>query len=781
MAVATASELREGAITKQDKRLRAALWVVAGLSAAFIVMYLAGGLFDGEEFRFVANSVAKDVLFVALAVIAAVDVRRFAGLCVPLLILGHAALIVANGIMLFTDQADVRMLGMEVPAATLALAWMAADAVIVAVLFLLHRAAQRERLGLKYLSPLEFSTLRALADVLIHGDREAVPPEKIARNVDDYLSRLDAPGKRQIKLSYVGLSIYPLLRLRPPFALMAPASRHDFIQKRFVKAVGERRVWHVIRPVVAAMIRSAQQFVFLGYYGDDKSYASTGYDLFSERGTDVPPRPPGPKITPITPPANGTREADVVVVGSGAAGAIIAHGLAERGRKVLVLERGPHMPASKITENEVDMYLALYNEGALQMSTDFRFQVLQGMCVGGTTVVNNAICFRAPDHVLEKWNAEQRAGLDLDELSDSYARVEQRLQVQPAPEDKATPGWHKLKQGIDALGLPGTFDKLDVNIDDCVGCGYCNIGCMHGRKLSMLETYLPDAEKKGAEILANCRVMGIESTNGHVDGVHCDIDGEPLRIKAKTVVVAAGAVNSSYLLLNSGIKRGLAGRNLQFNIVSPLAGEFDEPVRAFAGLQMSHYYDPPGSPYMLETWFNPPATQSLVMPGWFRQHFDNMRAYSRMACAGVVVGTTGPASVRVAGRAPKIRYKPAQADLARLVAGLKQLGEIYLAAGAERVMPATYLEHTIRTPRDLDQLDQYARDNEGLSLNSAHPQGGNPMSDDWGTGVVDRNFRVHGKSNLYVCDASVFPGSVGVNPQLTVMALADYASGRIDA
>lgn len=782
MAVAEAPALEQGAVTKQDKRLRAFLWFIAVLSAAFIVDYLRGGLFGDEHFRFVANSVSKDALFVALAVIGAVNVRRYASLAVPLLILGHGVLIVANGLMLlFTDQDPVETFGTEISATTFMLVWMAADAVIVAALFLLHRAAQRERYGLKYLSPLEFSTLRALADVLVHGDPEQVPPEKVALNVDDYLSRLDAPGKRQIKLSYVGLSVFPLLYGRPPFALMAPKSRYEFVEKRFIKAVGKKRLWHVLRPVVAAMIRSAQQFVFLGYYGDKDSYASVRYDLFSKRGVQVTPRK-SPTITPIRPPTGGTHEADVVVIGSGAAGAILAHGLAKSDRDVLVLERGPYMPREKITENEVDMYLGLYNEGALQMSTDFRVTVLQGMCVGGTTVVNNAICFRAPDDVLARWNSEHRAGLDLDALSDSYGMVEHRLRVQPAPENRATPGWKKLKEGIDILGLPGRFDKLDVNIDDCVGCGYCNIGCKHGRKLSMLENYLPDAEKEGARILADCRVMGIESSNGHVDAVHCEVDGSgPLRIKAKTVVVAAGAVSSSYLLLNSGIKRGLAGRNLQFNIVSPLAGVFDEEIRAFAGLQMSHYYEPPGSPYMLETWFNPPATQSLVMPGWFREHFDNMRAYSDMACAGVVVGTTGPASVRVAGKAPKIKYKPARPDLERMVAGLKQLGEIYLAAGAERVMPATYLQHDIRSAAELAQLDQYAGDNEGLTLNSSHPQGGNPISADWQSGVVDPNFKVHGKDNLFVCDASVFPGSVGVNPQLTVMALADYAVPRIAA
>src|SRR5215203_4779058 len=118
MAVAEAPELRRGAVTKQDKRLRVALWAVAALSAAFIVLYIVGGFSDNEQdhFRFVANSVSKDALFVALAVVGALDVRRFARWCVPLLILGHGALIVTNAILLPTDQAPIDFLGKEVQA-----------------------------------------------------------------------------------------------------------------------------------------------------------------------------------------------------------------------------------------------------------------------------------------------------------------------------------------------------------------------------------------------------------------------------------------------------------------------------------------------------------------------------------------------------------------------------------------------------------------------------------------------------------------------------------------
>jgi choline dehydrogenase-like flavoprotein len=342
-----------------------------------------------------------------------------------------------------------------------------------------------------------------------------------------------------------------------------------------------------------------------------------------------------------------------------------------------------------------------------------------------------------------------------------------------------------FKEGVRNRGL-GEAKLVDVNIDDCLGCGYCNIGCQFDRKKSALVHVLPEAQQelKGTvRVVSDCRVDAIETDDRRARGVVCQANGTQHRIKAKTVVVAAGAVNSSVLLLNSGIKRSLAGRRLHFNIVTPLTADTGEKVDSYDGLQISHYWDASehagGDRYILETWFNPPATHSLVMPGWFGQHYDNMRSYDKMVAAGVVVGTTGPARVKPKRTGPDISYKPHPDDLKQMIAGMKQLTRILLAGGAKRVMPQTYLMHELKSEDDLHQLDQYATHNEGLGLNSAHPQGGNPVSSDWRTGVVDPDFRVHGMDNLYVCDASVFPSSVTVNPQLTVMALADYASKGI--
>ena len=233
--------------------------------------------------------------------------------------------------------------------------------------------------------------------------------------------------------------------------------------------------------------------------------------------------------------------------------------------------------------------------------------------------------------------------------------------------------------------------------------------------------------------------------------------------------------------MRSGIAKGLAGRNLAFNMASPLTADFDEELHSYDGLQISHFFEPPAEQgFVFETWFNPVVSQALNMPGWFDDHYRNMRRYTHMTAAGVLVGTERNARVRRAwSGGPDIDYKPEPEDFERVLEGVKLLGKVYLAAGARRVMPSTFSFTEFTSEAELDRLGDYVRDSSDISLGTGHPQGGNPVSRDPAKGVVDPSFRVHGMENLHVCDASVFPTSITVNPQMTVMALAEYAAPLI--
>jgi choline dehydrogenase-like flavoprotein len=230
---------------------------------------------------------------------------------------------------------------------------------------------------------------------------------------------------------------------------------------------------------------------------------------------------------------------------------------------------------------------------------------------------------------------------------------------------------------------------------------------------------------------------------------------------------------------NLGIKN--AGKKLAFNLGSQITAAYKQKVNSYDGLQISHYLKTDDHRFVMETWFNPPMFQSTAMPGWFDQHFRNMLAYSNMACTGVLVGTASNATVRMRGLFGRdIDYEPLEDDFNSLMDALTRVSEIYLNGGAERVMPNTFNYYEYKTMDDLkERIRKDVKGSRDISTGTGHPQGGNVMSNDPATGVVDSNFKVFGFENLFVCDASVFPTSLGVNPQVTVMALAHYAAPLI--
>ena len=767
----------QGALSKPERRLRGWLIAHAIWSAALACGYIVGG--DTGTFAFIPNSFAKDILFVGLSVVAAADVRRFGGLAL-LISAGYLALVVGQLAVLALGGApaqDVPLIG-EVSSTAALLAWMAAD-IFLAVLFAaLWASAVRARHRLRYLHPVGFVALSALSEVLVEGRREMLTPDEVARNVDRYLADLQASTKWRVQLALVALALWPLLTLRPPLPLLSPSSRKRYLEKRFVEEIAKRRVLRPLRPLLQAAIRTGSQMSYLGYYGDRRTWDSIGYTTFERRLGGRRAEPADHREPPLQSLKVPPRERfDTVVVGSGAAGAILASRFARTGRRVLVVERGPHVDPRRFDDDEVDQYLRLYNEGALQLATNFSLQVLQGMCVGGGTTINNALCLPPPEPVLADW-AER--GLDRDALKKAICEVRDWLKVVPIRARTTTIAAERFREAIEDLALPGSFEVMEANISDaCLGTGYCNIGCAYGAKLSALDFVLPQAQAEhGLQVLADVEVERIDRDGDRAVRVVGTqrAGGERVAIEADEIVVAAGAIGSSALLQRSGIGGDAVGRGLHFNINSPITADFPDVVNSFAGIQMSHAYRAadgvPG--YLVETWFNPPATQALAMPGWFDRHFDNMRRYRHMACAGVLVGTTTPGRVKPSRNGPQIEYTPSAADRGRVVEGLQVAGRIWLQAGATRVMPATFAWQEYRSPAALERLPHRILETGDLLLTSAHPQGGNALGE-----VVDEDFRVRGFKNLYLCDASVFPSCVHVNPQLTVMGMAQYAAGRI--
>ena len=793
------------ALTPEERRLQTLLRLltVAFTLAVFAYLVPALGTFGDTlqrfyvQLPFVTNSVVKIGTLAILAFFAAADVRRFR-LLVSVLIAAHliselamlAVLIWGQALTPVTLPAPVG----TVPVRNLLIGAMALDGGILVLLIWFARAADKARHQLSYFTPTEFRTLRALAEVVVAGDDEKVSADDVARNTDRYLGSFRAQSKWLAKIVIISIQYYPLLTLKPPFSYMSPNDRLRFLKKRFYQDSTRSVLPEFMRMLIQAAIRMAKQLCYLGYYGDERTHESIGYVPFSERPDTIAklkasPSPQRKPLHVIRPEEidGETLSGDVVIVGSGAAASILAHNLVRAGREVLMLERGDHVDPTEFTEDEVEMLSRLYRDGALQLSRDFRFQVLQGSCVGGTTVVNNAVCFRMPDNVLDRWNTSLDTQLEPERLRNSFSTVEKLIGVRNQNHENLNKGSGVFTAGIEKLGLqkpPSHYGPVDANIQGCLGCGYCNIGCAYGRKLSMLDTVLPIAQemfgREALRIYSGCEAIKLKGRGRHISAVLCQLpDGRRIEVRGKTIIIAAGAVSSSLLLLRSSVGGKNVGRRASFNMGSPLTGVFGQKLNAYDGLQISHALQmSPSRGFILETWYNPPVAQALVMPGWFEDHFNNMLRFDQMSAVGVLVGTepTGVISRRgLLGR--EIDFTPSLSDLQKVLDGLIVTGEAFLAGGAERVMPATFDYREYRTATELQRLRIDVHKPADLTLGTGHPMGGNALSGNRSVGVVNPEFKVYGYENLFLCDASIFPTAVGVNPQLTVMALADYASG----
>jgi choline dehydrogenase-like flavoprotein len=782
------------ALTFWEQSLRASAVLLGLVSVGFALWYVLKGVVGHSEYPFVVNSIAKDSLLAALCWLVFWDIRRWGPVAVPLLVLAHALLIAGMAVTWLWGNAkgiDHTWISPPTSGTALRIVWMGSDALIVVSFLFLQWKAVRSRYDMRYLPPSAFRALMAFAEVLVLREDREVAPAEVAVRVDHYLASFRAHEKWKIRGALLILAYWPLFTGRPPFHVMSPDLRERWVRARF-EEVSDRR----LPAFLQAVIRTAQQFCFMGYYGDEGAARRAGYLPFSqrpeyaERMAQVEHNRRSVVCVDPTEIAGEELSGDVVIVGTGAGGATLAYELARRGREVLLLERGAHVDPRDVTENEATQLSNLYADGALTLSKDYQFQVCQGMCVGGSTVVNNAVCFDLPEPVLQRWLDPDglNAGLDPERLRAAFAYVRSFLHVaEVGPPQILNPGARRVLAGLKEC-MPASFKLVECNIDGCIGSGYCNIGCAFGKKLSALDWTLPLAQRDhpgAVRILADCRVEKVLMRGFRASGVQARLgDGRRLTVQADTVVLSAGALASSVILQRSGLGEGRAGHGLAFNMASPVTLDFPEVLHSERGMQISHYLEPGNVAehgLALETWFNPIVSQAIFMPGWFEEHWANMRRYKHMTCLGVVVGTGNDATVAAAriGDGVTVDYTPSNEDFVRLKEGMYLAGQIGLKAGARRVLPATFRMMDLRSESELSRIWDEIGDDTQVSCNSAHPQGGNPMSLNALTGVVDPSFRVYGTQNVHVCDASVFPSSITVNPQLTVMALAAYAADEI--
>jgi choline dehydrogenase-like flavoprotein len=480
---------------------------------------------------------------------------------------------------------------------------------------------------------------------------------------------------------------------------------------------------------------------------------------------------PDPELTCV--PASEWRSsaADVVVIGSGAGGAIAAKVLAEGGLDVVVLEEGRQFTSVDFqTRSTFDRLRALYRDSGSVVALGRPPVLLPvGRGVGGTTLVNSGTCFRTPPQVVKRWREDW--GIPLEDFPELLDEVERILQVAPQPIDVL--GRNGLLAIAGARNLGWEAQPLQRNAPGCAGSCQCAVGCPRNAKNGVHLNALPDACAAGARIVTEARVERVIVTRGRAEGVLVRRPGgSAFVLRASLVIVAAGATETPPLLRRSGLGRhpGL-GRGLAVHPATTVAGRFSEPVDASRGVLQSvgiERFHHEG--ILIEATTGPVGLNTFHLPGLGRQLRDELANRDHLAFLGAMIADEP--SGRVLGRRRSVpTYQLAEPDGAKLRKALLEMGRVLFAAGAEEVL--TGLSRNPRA-RSVDELAEIVTSTPTAALRVAafHPTGSARMGADDQRSPVDITGQLRGAQGVYVVDASVIPSCPEVNPQLSIMAIA---------
>jgi choline dehydrogenase-like flavoprotein len=528
------------------------------------------------------------------------------------------------------------------------------------------------------------------------------------------------------------------------------------------------------------------------------------------RAAPVPGATPKPRPIPaVVTLGSGVRgeqrlSADIVVIGSGAGGAVAAARLAEAGRQVVILEEGSYLHAPDFTEEEEALAPRLFAEQMMRATVDGSISLFQGGAVGGGTTVNWMLMLRAPEHVLDEWRRRHGiTGLGMDVLGPEFTRIEHEVHARLMPDDAHSPSNRVILDGARKLGWRAT--AAAINAKGCVRAGTCSLGCRYDAKQSALLTFLPRAFAAGARLFANARVERIEIAERSVMGpgsaprklVRAAVSdpgtGAPtgsIVVEAPVVILAAGAVGTPVILERSGLGGGGVGRYLRLHPTTAILGRYARDMYPLAGVPQSTMCDEfirrdaHGYGFWIEIPAFTPGLAATALSGFGDAHRNDVRTLAQV-CPLILLVRDG-SDDRSAGAVwvdrrgnTRIRYRLQRADRENLVAGIEASARLLLAAGAEEVVTLHTPPVRMRGERDLPLVRAARYGANRISLFSAHVNGTCRMGTRPDISGTTPDGERHGVRGLYVCDGSLLPTSLGVNPQETIMALASVVAGRI--
>jgi choline dehydrogenase-like flavoprotein len=630
------------------------------------------------------------------------------------------------------------------------------------------------------LSPAARTVLRAVAATLVPPpDGAADLGEQVAERVA-FLPRPADRAELDLLLRLLDSAFVNLLLsgIAKPFTRMSASERERCLRGWATSRLPQRR----------KAFQALKRLTTVTHYTTAGGARAVGYP----GPLGPPPAIPKP-LQPLAVTTDTTLSCDVVVIGSGAGGGVVAGELSAAGKDVIVLEKGGYCNEANFTHQEADALRAMYDAGGLLATSDLGLVVLQGSTLGGGTVINYTTSFATPEVVRHEWaSAHNLPHFETAEYTRSVEAVASRLGVN-TDQNRASGRDQILIRGLEQLGWH--HGLLPRNVRGCPqddSCGYCGMGCRRSAKQSTLITYLADAAARGARIVVNCDVRRVIIEGGSTTGVAARVGGHTLAVRAKSVVVAAGSIHSPALLLRSGVQLPALGRNLALHPATAVLAHMNEDVRPWTGTVQAHYSDQfadldRGYGFKFETAPVHPSLQALAAP-WESAagHRERMRQLPRTGLVGILLRDRfgGRVAVDRDGTAV-VHYRLSAYDRTHLRRAIAAAGELLEAAGAQDIwLPlarSVSYKPGARGAREdwLRRVDEAGWGPNELLLVTFHQMASCRMGASAATSVVDAEHRVWGIRGLYVADASTFPSASGVNPMLTVMAIAHRAAGVI--
>jgi choline dehydrogenase-like flavoprotein len=600
------------------------------------------------------------------------------------------------------------------------------------------------------------SALGDVAAAILPPEAGGPDPERVATVARRMVSRMPTASRVGLGAALVSLEALSLARNRRTIGA-ATAEQREALLKDVARLGG------------APLIDSVKSIVLLAHGAE--TFAG---EIAAVGSRHEPSRPDPQMAIAAATDWPGSSSCEALVIGSGAGGAFAARALARAGLDTVIVEEGERWTSERIRgAHPLDRFAGIYRDGGTTMALGNPPIALPlGRAVGGTTVINSGTCFRPPTAVATAWHREHGLALaDLELLGARIADVEATIGVAPAPMEVLGRNGELALEGAAALDWQSA--PLQRNAPGCRGACQCAIGCPNNAKGGVHLNALPQACEAGARIVSGLRVKRVLSESGRAAGVLAErSDGSEVRISAPLVVVAAGAIPTPPLLRRSGLGgHPRLGRNLSIHPATGITAGFEEKVVPWSGVMQSvgieELHESEG--VLIEATGSPPGMGAISAPGYGTHLLGRLDRAVNRAMLGAMIADE-PSGRVFGSRSPIVSYRLAKADERRLAIAIEAMARVMLAAGADDVDLGGGAP-TVRSEAELATAMQRL-DVRRLRLAGFHPSGTAAAGSDPARHPVDPEGRLRGVEGVWVADGSVLPSCPGVNPQVSIMAIA---------